>query len=189
MQWGCLYGGFDCGFEILACDTRMCVCVCVNVVTTCVVCVCVVGCVGGGAMVAGVPVYAWCLPAHGVEGMEVLVCVHPEGNGALAQGLVREGPRWAGRWGPAPWPLETTKSITLPSGTRGPTAENHQTPLPLGPSPSFEGGSCFFSFLVTCGPSFLEPYRQVPSPFSILLLRADTTIFLRFLWKNPGRSA
>ena len=60
----------------------MCVCVCV--------CVCVVGCVGGGAMVAGVPVYAWCLPAHGVEGMEVLVCVHPEGNGALAQGLVRE---------------------------------------------------------------------------------------------------
>ena len=166
----------------------MCVCEGGDDVCVCV-CVCVVGCVGGGAMVAGVPVYAWCLPAHGVEGMEVLVCVHPEGNGALAQGLVREGLRWAGRWGPAPWPLETTKSITLPSGTRGPTAENHQTPLPLGPSPSFEGGSCSFSFLVTCGPSFLEPYRQVPSPFSILLLRADTTIFLRFLWKNPGRSA
>lgn len=56
------------------------------------------------------------------------------------------------------------------------------------PPLAFWGCSCLFSFPLTCSPSVLEPDPQAPSPLSILLPRADTKIFLRFLWKNPGRS-
>ena len=75
----------------------VCVCVCMNVVT---MCVCVCGpCVGGGAMVAGVPVYAWCLPAHGAEGMEVLVCVCPRAMEHLPRAPRGRGPERRGRGG------------------------------------------------------------------------------------------
>lgn len=104
-----------------------------NVVT---MCVCVCGpCVGGGATVAGVPVYAWCLPAHGAEGMEVLVCVCPEGNGALAQGPEREGPgeegpQWAGRWGQhsGHWRQPKTSLSPVVPGALQPKTIRHPCP-------------------------------------------------------------
>lgn len=113
--------------------------------------------------------------AHGVEGMEVCWCVLPEDSGALAQGpagtLLPHGEgsgeaewQWTGSWGPASL---VAGDIALPGGTWGPTAESLQTPaLPPGPTLAFGGWSSFFSFPVTCSPSFLNLILE-PHPHSL----------------------
>lgn len=100
-------------------------------------------------------------------------CGEPPGEGSeMQRGTGKVEQLWPGLCGasiPGSW--------TLPQLWR-PAAESPQcTLLPIPPWP-----------LGVALPSGLKPSPQAPSPLFFLLPRADTKIFLHFLWKNPGRS-
>ena len=92
-----------------------------------------------------------------------------------------------GAGGQHPWWLETSLSQVVPGALQLKAIRDSC----LAPRPHTGLWGMVFLLQFPCDLQSLlfEAYPQAPSPFSILLSRTDTKIFLRFLWKNPGRSA